>query len=72
MLDLFKNYINGVAVCNIEAFGIVASNLANVDQQEGIDYANGQCKDLSFPLSCISKDLDAEISAIRCAYDEIA
>ena len=71
MVDLFENYINTVAVCHIEAVGRVGSNLAHVDQQEGIDYVNGLEKNLSYPLSCASNFLDMDITAMKTAYGEI-
>jgi len=71
MVDLFENYLNTVAVCNIEGVGIVGSNFAHVDQREGLDYVNGLRKNLSYPLSCASNILDMDKNAIKAAYDAI-
>lgn len=71
MLDLFKNYINTIAVCHVRGLGIIASNYAHVDQQEGIDYVNGVRKNLSYPLSCLSSYIDIDAKVIKSAYDKI-
>jgi len=71
MLDLFKNYINIIAVCHVRALGIISSNYAHVDQQEGIDYVNGVRKNLSYPLSCLLSYIDIDTRAIKSAYGKI-
>lgn len=71
MHDLFKNYISSALACQIRAFGMIVSDYAHVDQQEGIDYVNGVRTNLSYPLSCITSYIDTDISAIKSAYGEI-
>jgi len=71
MLDLFENYMHTVSVCGIETVGIIASNLAHVDQQEGLDCATGLTNNLSYPLSCASNILDMDINTLKFAYGEV-
>jgi len=71
MLDLFKNYISSAVLCQVRAFGMIVSDYAHVDQQEGINYVNGVRANLSYPLSCITRYIDMDLSAIKSAYGEI-
>jgi hypothetical protein len=71
MLDLFNIYIETAAACQTRAFGIIVSDYARVDQQEGINYVHGVSQNLSYPLSCITSYIDMDLGAVKSAYSEI-
>ena len=58
MLDLFVDYWNGKIKADLDSIGIITADIAQVDQQEGINYVNGISKELSYPLSWMRDILD--------------